>query len=76
VEKLRNSRRINLFKKHLLFNQFHHGATQLLSHTLAPGSLAEVLVGPVNPALTTVINELKSSLMKESHKKLKWFNSK
>lgn len=45
VRRLRTSRKINIFQKHLTFNQLHHGATQLLTHTLSPGSLADVLVG-------------------------------
>jgi hypothetical protein len=64
VQKLKISRKISQFRKHLLFNQLHHGATQLLCSTLVPGALAEVLVGPVEPVLSTVINELKSSVIK------------
>ncbi len=45
VEKLKGSRKASLFQKHLRFGQLHHGATQLLVHSLAPGALAEVLVG-------------------------------
>lgn len=55
VKHLRNSRRTTLFQRHLRFGQMHHGATQLLTHSLAPGALAEVLVGP-SPTLTTVLN--------------------
>ena len=75
VQKLRTSRRITLSKKHILFNQYHHGATQLLGYTLTPGTLAEVLVGSDSPALSTIINELKASILKGS-KKAKWLNFK
>ena len=74
VQQLQNSRKTSLFRKHLLFNQLHHGATQLLAHTLTPGCLADVLVGPTNPVLSTVINELKSNILKEGSKKNKLFN--
>lgn len=40
VQKLRGSRRISLPQRHLKFSQLHHGATLLLSHSLAPGALA------------------------------------
>lgn len=75
VQKLRTSRRFSIFKKHQMFNQLHYGATQLLDLTLTPGGLAEVLVG-ANPVLNTVINELKSSLLKENGKKMKGISSK
>lgn len=40
VQKLKGSRKTSLFQKHLRFGQLHHGATQLLAHSLAPGGLA------------------------------------
>ena len=44
LSKIKHSKRISLVKRHLLFNQLHHGASILLAHTLTPGSLAKVLV--------------------------------
>ena len=61
-------------KRHLLFNQLHHGASQLLSSTLTPGSLSDVLVGGENPLLSTIINELKANLLKKSSNSLKKWN--
>lgn len=40
VQRLKASRKTSLFQKHLRFGQLHHGATQLLAHSLAPGALA------------------------------------
>jgi hypothetical protein len=71
VQKLRNSRRTSIFQRHLRFGQLHHGATQLLAHSLAPGALAEVLVGQ-NPALPNILNELKASVLRDASKRAKW----
>jgi hypothetical protein len=71
VQRLRNSRRTSLFQRHLRFGQLHHGATQLLAHSLAPGALAEVLVGQT-PALPAVLNELKTSVLRDASKRAKW----
>jgi hypothetical protein len=71
VQKLKGSRKTSLFQKHLRFGQLHHGATQLLAHSLAPGALAEVLVGQ-SPALPTVLNELKASVMRGGSRKPNW----
>lgn len=40
VDKIKNSRKMQLSRKHLLFYQLHHGASELLGYTLTPGSLA------------------------------------
>lgn len=71
VQRLRGSRRTSLFQRHLRFSQMHHGATLLLAHSLAPGALAEVLVGQPSPALPTVLNELKASMLREG-RRAKW----
>ena len=63
---IKESKRFSSVKKHLLFNQLHHGASNLLSSTLTPGSLSEVLVGGDNPLLSTIVNELKFNLLKKS----------
>jgi hypothetical protein len=76
VKRLRNSRRISLFQRHLRFGQLHHGATLLLANSLAPGALAEVLVGQPTPALSTVLNELKASVMRDGTKRQKWGGAK
>jgi hypothetical protein len=72
IKVIQLSRKLSLVKKHLFFNQIHHGATELLSHTLTPGSLSDVLVGSQNPLLTTIINELKATTIRKSRKADKW----
>jgi hypothetical protein len=42
LKNLKSSKRISPIKRHLMFNQLHHGASTLLTHTLRPGSLANV----------------------------------
>lgn len=71
VQRLRSSRRASPFQRHLRFGQLHHGATQLLAHSLAPGALAEVLVGPA-PALPALLNELKASVLRDASRRGKW----
>ena len=73
LSNIKFSTRLTLAKKHLLFNQLHHGASLLLSRTLTPGSLSNVLVGSENPLLLTIINDLKATILKKSSKKnSKW----
>lgn len=76
LNNIKLSKRISLTKRHLLFNQLHHGASSLLCHTLTPGLLANVFVGGENPLLVRVINELKTALIKKSSKSGKWLPSK
>lgn len=76
VQRLRSSRRSSLFQRHLRFGQLHHGATLLLANSLAPGALADVLVGQPTPALTTVLNELKGSVLRDGVKRHKWSGAK
>jgi hypothetical protein len=76
LQKIKASRRITLTRKHICYNQLLHGATQLLSHTLTSGSLADVLIGTSNPLLGSVINELKASILKGTGKKNKWIGGK
>ena len=63
---IKHSKRLSHVKRHLLFNQLHHGASSLLASTLTPGSLSEVLVGGEQPLLSTIINDLKANLMKKT----------
>jgi hypothetical protein len=72
IKVIQQSKKLSLVKKHLFFNQIHHGASELLSHTLTPGSLGDVLVGSQNPLLTTIINELKATTIRKSRKADKW----
>lgn len=76
LNNIKLSKRISITKRHLLFNQLHFGASILLSHTLAPGLLANVLVGGDSPLFARVINELKSSTIKNTTKANKWLPSK
>jgi hypothetical protein len=65
---IKHSKRLPLAKRHLLFNQLHYGASSLLSSTLTPGLLADVLVGGEQPLLSVIINDLKANLVKKSSK--------
>ena len=51
-----------------MFNQLHHGASKLLSNTLTPGLLSEVLIGGAQPLLANIVMELKSSVIRRAAK--------
>ena len=74
---IKNSKRLSLSKRHIMFNQLHHGVSCLLAHTLTPGSLSHVFLEGKNPLLATVIGELKASMLKKRASKAgKWNPSK
>ena len=66
LNSIKHSKKLSNVKKHLLFNQLHHGASSLLSSTLTPDSLADVLVGGEHPLLATIIDDLKASTLKKT----------
>lgn len=72
LNNIKMSKRTSIAKRHLLFNQLHFGASTLLSQTLAPGLLANVLIGGDNTLFARVINELKSATIRNSGKSSKW----
>jgi hypothetical protein len=68
VSTIQHCKQLSLAKKHLLFNQLHYGASKLLANTLTPGQLAEVLIGGNQPLLSTIVKELKSSVIRQQNK--------